>query len=111
MSPIVATVRRSPVGRTSMSVKELRRVAVLGRVAAKSLSLRSAAILLAISYRQVKRLYRRYRDAGPAALMHRSVGRCSNAARPAEERGRILALVRTKYGGSVDARFGPTPAA
>ena len=94
-----------------MSAKELRRVAVLGRVAATSLSLGSAATLLEISYRQVKRLYRRYREAGAPALMHRNVGRRSNAARRDGERERILALVRAKYSGSVEERFGPTLAA
>ena len=84
------------MGRTSMSAKELRRVAVLGRVVAKSLSLRSAAALLDISYRQVKRVYGRYREAGAPALMHRSVGRRSNAARREKERERILVLVRAK---------------
>ena len=94
-----------------MSAKELRRVAVLGRVVAKSLSLRSAAALLDISYRQVKRLYGRYREAGAPALMHRSVGRRSNAARREQERERILVLVRAKYSGTVEERFGPTLAA
>ena len=94
-----------------MSAKELRRVAVLGRVAARSVSLRSAAVLLGISYRHVKRVWRRYRDAGASGLMHRSVGRRSNAARAEAERTRILALVQAKYSGTVETRFGPTLAA
>jgi hypothetical protein len=37
--------------------------------------------------------------------------RRSNHARPAAERARILAVIRAKYSGSVDVRFGPTLAA
>jgi transposase len=66
---------------------------------------------MAVSYRQAKRLYRRYRAEGAQGLQHRSAGRRSNAARPAHERERIVALVREKYGGTVDERFGPTLAA
>ena len=91
-----------------MSTKELTRAGVLARVAAGTLSLRSAALVLAVSYRQVKRLYRRFRTEGARGLKHRSAGRPSNAARDAIERMRILALVREKYSGTVDERFGPT---
>ena len=44
-----------------MSTSELKRAGVLARVAAGTLTLRSAAALMEVSYRQAKRLYRRYR--------------------------------------------------
>jgi transposase len=66
---------------------------------------------MAVSYRQAKRLYQRYRAEGAKGLRHRSAGRPSNAARAAADRARILALVREKYSGAVDERFGPTLAA
>jgi len=94
-----------------MSARELKRVAVLGRVKAGSLSLRSAAALMGISYRQAKRLWRRYRAGGGRALKHGNAGRRSNRARPVKERQRVLALMRSKYGGAADERFGPTLAA
>ena len=47
-----------------MSGKELTRVEVLARVKAGALSLKSAAVLLQVSYRQAKRLPRRYRARG-----------------------------------------------
>ena len=50
-----------------MSEKELRRVAVLERVAAGDLKLVDGAELLELSYRQGKRIWRRYRDGGLAA--------------------------------------------
>lgn len=94
-----------------MSARELRRVEVLSRVKAGTLSLRSAATLLAVSYRQAKRLARRYRAEGAKGLKHRGAGGTSNHARPAAERARALALVREKYSGPVEVRFGPTLAA
>jgi transposase len=94
-----------------MSTRELTRAGVLARVAAETLSLRSAAAVMAVSYRQAKRLYRRYRAEGAKGLKHRSAGRCSNAARAPAEREQILALVREKYSGPIDERFGPTLAA
>lgn len=94
-----------------MSTKELTRAGVLARVVAGSLSVRSAATVMAVSYRQAKRLYRRFRSDGARGLKHRSAGRRSNAARNDAERERILAVVREKYSGPVDERFGPTLAA
>jgi transposase len=94
-----------------MSARELTRVEVLSRVKAGTLSLGSAATLLAVSYRQAKRLAQRYRAEGAKGLKHRSAGSPSNHARPPAERERALALVRAKYGGRVDLRFGPTLAA
>jgi transposase len=47
-----------------MSTNELRRAGVLARVAAGTLGLGSAAALMDVSYRQAKRLYRRYRREG-----------------------------------------------
>jgi transposase len=99
------------LGRTAMSMRELTRAGVLARVAAGTLSLRSAAVMMAVSYRQAKRLYRRYRAEGAKGLTHRSAGRRSNAARDAAEREHILTLVREKYSGPIDERFGPTLAA
>ena len=94
-----------------MSARELARAGVLARVAAGTLRLRAAAAVMAVSYRQAKRLYQRYRAEGAQGLTHRSAGRRSNAARAEAERTRILALVRKKYSGSIDERFGPTLAA
>ena len=99
------------MGRTAMSTNELRRAGVLARVAAGTLSVGSAAALMEVSYRQAKRLYRRYRTEGAAGLKHRSAGRGSNRGTPKKVRARVLALVREKYGGAIDERFGPTLAA
>jgi hypothetical protein len=56
-------------------------------------------------------LYRRYRAAGATGLKHGSAGRASNRAATPRVRRRVLALIRQKYSGPVDERFGPTLAA
>jgi transposase len=94
-----------------MSTNELKRAGVLARVLAETLTLGSAAALMAVSYRHAKRLYGRYRKQGAAGLRHGSAGRASNRATVARIRKRVLALVRDKYGGGIDERFGPTLAA
>lgn len=95
----------------AMSTSELKRVGVMERVAAGTLTLGSAAKILELSYRQAKRVYRRYRHDGAQGLTHRGAGRTSNRATAPEVRERALTLVRDKYSGSVDDRFGPTLAA
>jgi transposase len=90
---------------------ELRRGGVLARVEAGTLPLGSAATLMDVSYRQAKRLYRRYRVEGAKGLKHRSAGRPSNRTTDGLKRARVLALIREKYSGGVDERFGPTLAA
>lgn len=98
--------------RTAMSRKEFERGVVLGRVERAELTLRDAAALLGISYRQAKRLYQRYRAEGPPGLVHRSVGQVSNRARSPVERERVLEIIREQYGGTAERgrgqRFGPT---
>jgi transposase len=94
-----------------MSRRELTRVEVLARVKAGTLTLRTAAGMLDVSYRQAKRLWRRYREGGAKALQHRAVGRPSNRGTAASVRERALALIREKYSGAIGERFGPTLAA
>ena len=94
-----------------MSTRELRRVEVMARVAGEELRVVDAARILGLSYRQGKRVWRRYREEGPAGLQHRSAGRESNRAKPQRLRERVLGLVRKKYSGEVGERFGPTLAA
>src|SRR5271169_1571655 len=94
-----------------MSERELKRAAVLSRVAEAGWSLVQAAGRMAVSYRQAKRLWKRYRTQGAKGLVHGNAGRVSNRAKPKSLRRRVLALLRKKYGGEVGERFGPTLAA
>ena len=94
-----------------MSEREMKRAAVLSRVAEAGWSLGQAAERMGLSYRQTKRLWKRYRARGARGLVHGNVGRVSNRAKPKSLRRRVLSLLRKKYGGEVGERFGPTLAA
>jgi transposase len=94
-----------------MSVRELQRVEVMARVAKGDLGLVDAATMLGLSYRQTKRVWRRYRCKGAKSLQHRGTGKRSNRAAAGALRRRVLALIRQKYSGDVATRFGPTLAA
>jgi hypothetical protein len=95
-----------------MSSGELERVEVMGRVASGGLKLVDAATMLGLSYRQVKRLWRRYQEVGRKGLQHRNAGRSlSNRSKPRKFRRQVLALIKKKYSGSEEERFGPTLAA
>jgi len=99
------------MGRIGMSQRELRRVEVLARVKSKELKVVDAASLVGVSYRQGKRLWKRYREEGAKGLKHRGAGRASARAKPARFRRRVMQLVREKYGEGEGERFGPTLAA
>ncbi len=94
-----------------MSSKELKRLGVMARVEKEALNLVNAAEILGLSYRQAKRIWRRYREEGAEGLQHRSVGRESGRSKPKKFRRKVLRLVRQKYSGEVGERFGPTLAA
>ena len=94
-----------------MSTRELRRAEVLARVKSQTLRLVDAAKMLELSYRQTKRLWKRYRGEGAKGLQHRSAGRGSNRAKPEKFRQKVLQLIREKYSGTEQERFGPTLAA
>ena len=94
-----------------MSCKELRRAGVLARVESGELKLVDAAVVMGVSYRQSKRLARRYGEMGTEGLKHGSAGRESNRKKPKKFRERVLRLVRKKYSGEEGERFGPTLAA
>jgi len=91
-----------------MNKRELKRAAVLSQVKEGNWSLKQAAARMAVSYRQAKRLWKRYRRKGGEGLVHGNVGRASNRAKPRSLRRRVLGLIRQKYGGEPGERFGPT---
>jgi len=94
-----------------MNERERRRSGVLDRVKSEELTQVEAAEILGLSYRQTKRLYRRFLKSGAEGLVHGRVGKRSNHAKEGRFRRRVLALVRKHYGGDPGERFGPTLAA
>jgi hypothetical protein len=89
-----------------MSQKERQRLTVLAQVKKSQLTLKEASEVLALSCRQAKRVWRRYRDLGDGGLVHRLRGKASARRTEPELRARILARVKEKY-----SDFGPTLAA
>lgn len=94
------------MGALLMSGKERRRMGILSRVKVGLMTLKAAAALLRLSYRQAKRVWKRYREQGDAGLVHRSRGRASNRRKDASLHEKALELCQTRYEG-----FGPTLAA
>jgi len=65
-------------GILEMSRKERDRLGVMGLVKGGRIRLGKAADLMGVSYRQCKRIYKRYLEEGDGGLVHRSRGRPSN---------------------------------
>lgn len=91
-----------------MSEREMRRAAVLAQVKSKAWTLVEASERMELSYRQTKRLWKRYQSEGTKGLVHGNAGRNSNRSKPKKVRRKVLQLIRQKYSGVVGERFGPT---
>src|SRR5208282_1168618 len=90
-------------GRTfALSQKELQRVSVISSCAKGDMACARAAELLSLSVRQVKRLKKRLREQGEAALAHANRGRPSPRRLPARVRQTIVRLARSTYAGFND---------
>jgi transposase len=90
-------------GLITLSVRELDRAEVVREVAGKRLAQKEAAARLGLSVRQLKRLVRRFREAGVEALVSKRRGRPSNNRLAQTVRVQALEFVRSRY-----ADFGPT---
>lgn len=97
-----------------MSTKDLKRWVVMRRIRDRTLSRAEAVVLLGLSYRQVKRIFRRFRTRGQKGLVHGNVGQRSNRAHTPAVRARAVALIAEHFSGPARGRgqrFGPTLAA
>jgi len=86
-----------------MSKKERRRLRVLERVKMGIITLKTAAPLMGVSYRQAIRINDRYKQHGAVGLVHRSRGRESNRKADPAVKEAILKRYEERYEG-----FGPT---
>ncbi|UHS56532.1 ISNCY family transposase [Agrobacterium vaccinii] len=91
------------MGLITMSERDLRRIEVLSKVIAGRMTLVSAAHVLDLSERQVRRLLNRIQTGGAASIRHSAIGRPSNNRIDDGMREYAVALVREFY-----ADFGPT---
>ncbi|WP_065377357.1 ISNCY family transposase [Ensifer adhaerens] len=94
------------MGLIAMSERDLQRIEVLSKVIAGRMTLASAARVLELSTRQVRRLLERINTGGAASIRHKAIGRPSNNRISDGVRDYAVTLVRERY-----ADFGPTLAA
>ena len=87
----------------TMSKEELSRLEVMERLQEKRMGQRTAAEILGVSVRQVKRLLRSYRSEGAAGLVSKQRGKPSHHQLEAETVQAALDLLKGRY-----ADFGPT---
>jgi transposase len=93
-------------GALAMSQRERSRLVMMTRVREKAMTIREASEMVGVSYRQGRRIYKRYREEGDRGLTHRNRGQPSNRSKPDELKRGVLALYRERYWD-----FGPTLAA
>ena len=93
-------------GSLAMSQKERSRLVVMSRVREQTMTIREASEMVGVSYRQCRRIYKRYVKEGDKGLVHRNRGRPSNRRKTPEVKEMALALYREQYWD-----FGPTLAA
>ena len=89
-----------------MSQKERSRLVMMSRVREKAMTIREASEMVGVSYRQCRRIYKRYVKEGDKGLIHRNRGRPSNRRKSPGVKEIVLALYREQYWD-----FGPTLAA
>jgi transposase len=86
-----------------MNRKERERLVVFSRVKDRELSRKAGAQVLAISLRQMHRVYLRYQAEGDKGLVHRARGKPSVKKINSSQREKAMELYRSTYRG-----FGPT---
>lgn len=85
--------------RLIMSKKERQRKALLEGVKQGHLTLKEAAKRLKISYRQSKRIWKRYQEEEDGGLIHRSRGRRSSHAYPEDFKTMVISTYQKRYTG------------
>lgn len=92
-------------GRIVLSDKEIRRSRVLEEVQRGTFTLKEATVILGVSYRQAKRLRRKYAKDGIGGLAHGNRGRRAHNALDSTLKAQILSLDEEKYRKFNDTHF------
>ena len=87
----------------TMSKKEISRLEMMQRIEQKSMKQSEAAKLLGISIRQVKRIYRNYREKGATGILSQRRGKPSNHQLDEITKEKVIDLLHSRY-----SDFGPT---
>ena len=91
------------MAKTPQKGNERLRGKIMEMVKRKDKTLKAASLELGVSYRQAKRIYRRYAEGGDGALAHGNAGKPSNNKTDEATIHKAVELYRTKY-----YDFGPT---
>ena len=86
-----------------MTVKEADRYSVMMQVASKKMSIKRASQEIGLSYRQTRRLWKRYEREGPKGLVSRRRGKPSPCRIPQEHKETAIKLIKERY-----SDYGPT---
>lgn len=89
----------------SMSQEERGRHHALRMVSEGRISQKEAAVAMGVSYRQAKRLLKKFRERGAKGLVHGNRGRPAPNALPQEIRERVIDLSLGVYAGFNDSHF------
>jgi len=100
MSPLE---RGGRMDKVTMSKKELTRLEIMARLKEKRMTQIKAAEILGISPRQVKRLWKRYRESGPGGLVSGHRGKPSNNRLSEDRLQAAIDWLHKRY-----SDFGPT---
>jgi transposase len=87
----------------TMSRRETTRLHIIHQALDKRITQKTAAELVGLSSRQIRRILRRVRKEGDDGISHRSRGKASNRRLPQSLKDKALKLYRKQYGD-----FGPT---
>jgi transposase len=91
--------------KVTLTIKELKRIHLIHEIQAGRMTAKGGAEMLGLSERQVRRLLKRQREGGDAALAHGNRGRASSRRLPDGVRERIVALAKGKYRDYNDCHF------
>lgn len=86
-----------------MSAKERRRLELMGRIKRTEITLAKGAELMGISYRQSKRIWKRFQKSGDKSLIHGLRGKAGGRSRPEAFKQKVMVRYQERYGD-----FGPT---
>ena len=81
----------------NMSIKESKRLQVIHQAIDKSITQKTAAEILNLSERQIRRLVKGVRQEGAIGVVHKNRGRPSNRRTPEKIKNKIIKLYQKKY--------------
>jgi DNA-binding Lrp family transcriptional regulator len=87
----------------TMSRRETKRLHIIHQALDKRITQKTAAELVGLSSRQLRRVLKRVREEGDDGIIHRSRGKASNRRIPQKVKDNVLKLYRKQY-----SDFGPT---